>query len=144
MSTKQLKGFFSFDAAIASLLLISIIFIGIFVFKTQINNLSSSMKIAKKERIALTVSDYLVREAPPDGVCRVVGNMVEAKVVDDEKINEQLAEKIKTKFGIAHLKILVNNLAGENKIDVGDEGDICIRRLVSNLENEGEILEVCV
>ncbi|MGB9577370.1 MAG: hypothetical protein ACP5O3_00825 [Candidatus Micrarchaeia archaeon] len=132
------KGFFSSDAAIASLLVIAIMGLAVFSLRANAISLEQKSREAFLERVAIESADFLLKKCVGEGGIAECSATVHSHelVQDAESAAREEASELSRFFG-ARVEAWVRPVGAEV---VG--GGVCVKRLAL-LEEKEVVLVVC-
>ena len=150
-SVRHRKASLSLDVSIAFILIILMLVVLFHSFQTGLRSYSSSLSIVERERTAINIADYLLKNCQEDsGLASCSEKFIYSHGISEEAVNAMQntdSEKIREKFNIApskQLRIRLLDLNENELLNIGSIGNekLCIKRLVL-FKNEEAILEVC-
>ena len=127
------KGILSIDFGVAALLATTIFVLALHSFSHNVHAAVEYEKFLEKERNALTIADYLVK----NGLVREDKQFVYSHEIDERKLLELSEMELRNAFGLKQLAI------GFNEIKPPEEDWLCVKRIVLSQGKE-TVLRVCV
>ncbi|MEW6328928.1 MAG: hypothetical protein AB1468_02300 [Candidatus Micrarchaeota archaeon] len=127
-----------FDAFLALILVVMIIYIGSAARASVWERTNAAMANAEKQRAVLTLADYLVKE----GIAYEEGGRVYPNLVDTEKFERMDTDALKNKLGLERLGARVESKNFAHAFG-GNFSGVCVKRVVFIKGYGVGSLEVC-
>ena len=129
---------FMFDAFLALILLVMIIYVGYEARASVWERTNAAMANAEKQRVVLTLADYLVKE----GIAYEDGERVYSHLVDTKKFEKLELDALRSKIELERVSVRIQSKNYAREIGENFSG-VCVRRVIFIKDYGVGSLEVC-